>query len=96
MTDRAFPRKEEPRAAALGYRNLDTVLDVLAKAVAPGPYLVGERFTAADIVLGSGLRYGMMFKLLPERKAFTDYVARLVARPGLQRAQAKDKELSGK
>jgi glutathione S-transferase len=95
MTDRAFPRKEEPRASAIGYRGLDTVLDTLAKAVTPGPYLMGEQFTAADIVLGSGLRYGMMFKLIPERKAFTDYVARFAGRPALQRAEARDKELSG-
>ncbi|HET7847703.1 MAG TPA: glutathione S-transferase family protein [Pseudolabrys sp.] len=96
MTDRAFPRKEEPRAAALGYRNLDTVLDVLEKAVAPGPFLLGERFTAADVVLGSGLRYGTMFKLIPERKPFGAYIERLTARPALKRAEAKDRELSGK
>ncbi len=94
MTDRAFPRKEEPRATALGYRNLDTVLDALEPAVTPGPFLLGERFTAADVVLGSGLRYGMMFKLIPERKSFGGYVARLAARAALQRAEAKDKELS--
>ncbi|HVV63600.1 MAG TPA: glutathione S-transferase family protein [Pseudolabrys sp.] len=95
MTDRAFPRKEPPRATAIGYRDLDTVLVILEKAVTPGPYLMGEQFTAADIVLGSGLRYGMMFKLVPERKSFSDYVARLAGRPALQRAEAKDKELSG-
>jgi glutathione S-transferase len=94
MTDRAFPRKEAPRASAVGWRDFDTVLDIVAKALAPGPYLMGEAFTAADVVIGSGLRYGMMFKLIPERKEFADYVARLTARPAAQRAAAKDKELS--
>jgi len=42
------------------------------------------------------LRYGMMFKLVPERKEFTDYVARIGARPAAQRAEAKDKELGAK
>ena len=50
----------------LGYGDFDTVMDVVAKAVAKGPYLMGEQFTAADVVIGSGLRWGMMFKLLPE------------------------------
>jgi glutathione S-transferase len=92
--DRAFPRKEEARRAALGYGDYDTVVDVLAKAVAKGPYLMGEQFTAADVVIGSGIRFGMMFKLLPERPEFTAYVARFAQRPALQRAEAKDKELA--
>ena len=94
MTDRAFPRKEDPRAAALGWRDFDTVLDIVSKQLAKGPYLLGEPFTAADVVIGSGLRYGMMFKLIPERKEFLDYVARIAERPAAQRAAAKDKELS--
>jgi glutathione S-transferase len=70
------------------------VMDVAAKAVAKGPYLMGEQFTAADVVVGSTLRWGMMFKLLPERPEFTAYTGRLVARPALQRAEARDKELA--
>jgi len=94
MTDRAFPRKEEARRAMLGYGDFDTVMDVVAKAVAPGPYLIGERFTAADVIVGATLRWGMMFKLIPERPEFTAYTARLAARPALQRSEAKDKELA--
>ena len=94
IMDRAFPRKEEARRAALGYGDFDTVIDVVAKAVSKGPYLVGDQFTAADVVIGSGLRWGMMFKLLPERPEFTAYVGRLAQRPALQRADDKDKELA--
>jgi glutathione S-transferase len=36
----------------------------------------------------------MMFKLVPERPEFTAYTSRLAARPALQRAEAKDKELA--
>jgi glutathione S-transferase len=96
MTDRAFPRKEAPRAAALGWRDFDIVLDIVAKPLAKGPFLMGEQFTAADVVIGSGLRYGMMFKMIPERKEFTDYVARFAARPAAQRAETKDKEFAAK
>ena len=94
MMDRAFPRKEEARRGALGYGDFDTVMDVVAKAVSNGPYLMGDQFTAADVVIGSGLRFGMMFKLLPERTEFTAYTGRLAQRPALQRSDAKDKELA--
>jgi glutathione S-transferase len=55
---------------------------------------MGEQFTAADVVIGSGLRYGMAFKLIPERKEFVDYVARLASRPAALGAVEKDKQLS--
>ena len=94
IMDRAYPRKEAAPRGALGYGEYDVVLDVLTKAVAKGPYLMGEQFTAADVVIGSGLRWGMLFKLLPEQPEFTAYTARLAERPALKRAEAKDKELA--
>lgn len=94
MMDRRFPRQESPPPAAIGYRDLDTLLDVVAKALKPGPYLMGEQFTAADVVTGSGLRWGMMFKMIPERPEIVDYVGRLSQRPAMLRAQAKDKEMA--
>jgi glutathione S-transferase len=94
ITDRAAPRAEAPRRGMLGYGDFDTVMDVLAKGVTPGPYLMGEHFTAADVVTGSTLRWGMMFKLIPERPEFTAYVGDLLRRPALQRAIALDQELA--
>jgi len=94
IMDRAYPRKEAAPRSALGYGEYDVVLDILTKAVAKGPYLMGEQFTAADVVIGSGLRWGMLFKLLPERPEFTAYTARLAERPALKRAEAKDKDLA--
>ena len=80
--------------SALGYGSYDMVLDVVANAVGKTPYLIGEQFTAADVVIGSGLRWGMGFKLLPQRPEFVAYVDRLAKRPALQRSEAKDKELA--
>jgi len=94
ITDRAFPRKEEPRRGMLGYGDFDTVMAVVAAAVEPGPYLMGEQFTAADVVLGSTLRWGMMFGILPKRPEFVAYVGRLEERPTLKRAIALDQELA--
>ncbi len=94
VIDRAAPRKEEARRAMLGYGDFDTTMNVIAKAVEKGPWLMGEQFTAADVVIGSQIRWGMIFKMLPERKEFSDYAARIAARPAAQGAAEKDKELS--
>jgi glutathione S-transferase len=94
VTDKAFKRAEAPPRGTLGYGDYDTVMSVLADGVRAGPYLLGEHFTAADVVIGSGLRWGMAFKLIPERPEFVAYTARLAARPALKRAQAKDAELT--
>jgi glutathione S-transferase len=94
VIDRAAPRKEPARRGMLGYGDFDTVMNVVAKAVASGPWLMGEQFTAADVIVGANLRFGMMFKMIPERKEFSDYAARIAARPAAQRAEAKDKELA--
>ncbi len=94
ILDRAFPRAAEAPRAALGYGDFDTAMTVVADAVTPGPFLLGAQFTAADVVVGSNLRWGTFFKLIPERKEFTDYIARLGERPAQQRATAKDAELA--
>jgi glutathione S-transferase len=64
----------------------DTVIDNLAGAVRCGPYLLGKQFTAADVVLGSMVRFCVNNKLFPARPEFTAYIACLESRPALQRA----------
>jgi glutathione S-transferase len=94
IIDRMFKREGGPQGA-LGWGDFDTVIDVLANALERGPYLLGDQFTAADVVIGSGLNWGMaMTKVVPERPEFVAYVARITARPAAQRAYAKDQELS--
>jgi glutathione S-transferase len=65
-------------------------------AAAAQPHLLGKQFTAADVVIGSGLRWGVKFGLLPERGEFTTYIARLDARPAYARAAAHDARLQKK
>ena len=96
VIDRAAPRKEEARRGMLGYGDFDSVMNVVAQAVAKGPWLMGEQFTAADVIIGAQIRWGMMFKMIPPRQEFLDYAARIAARPAAQRAEAKDKELGAK
>ena len=95
ITDKAMQRDQVPRSTA-GWADYDTVVEVLRGAVAKGPYLLGEQFTAADVVIGSGIRWGLMFKMLPELPEFTTYTQRLAERPALQRQIAKDQALAQK
>jgi len=94
IMDRAFKRAEAPPRQAIGYGDYDTTMDVVAGAVTPGPFLMGDRFTAADVVMGAAVRYGMAFRLVPERKEFVDYVARFSDRPAAKRAAARDEEIA--
>jgi glutathione S-transferase len=93
MIDTMGDRAPAPRQAA-GWGDLDSVAGALRNALAGNDYLTASRFTAADVIIGSTLRWGLMFKLLPEHPEFRSYVERLEQRPALQRAVAKDKELS--
>jgi glutathione S-transferase len=93
MIDKALGRPPAPRSTA-GWADYDTVIDVLRNGVSGREFLLGEQFSAADVVIGSGLRWGMQFKLLPELPEFTTYVGRLKARPAMQRQLAKDEELA--
>ncbi|HEY8030991.1 MAG TPA: glutathione S-transferase family protein [Methylocella sp.] len=77
------------RPEAAGFGDFDRVFDVLEAAVAAGPWLLGERFSAADVMIGLDLHFGIdIFKLVPSRPVLRVYVDRCLARPALQRAKA--------
>ncbi|MFI5016018.1 MAG: glutathione S-transferase family protein [Hyphomicrobiales bacterium] len=91
LIDRMLKREGAQRSM-VGWGDFDSVVAVLRDAVSRTPYLMGDRFTAADVIIGSGLRWGMMFKGLPELPEFTAYAKRLEERPALKRANAKEAE----
>lgn len=75
----------------VGYGSFERTVDTLEHAAASAaPWLTGERFTAVDVYAGAQIIWGQLFKSLPQRPAFTDYIARLQARPAWQRANALD------
>ncbi len=83
------------KAGMVGYGSFERMADTLEKAAAgAAPWLLGERFSAADVYLGSQVLWGTMFKTLPEREAFAGYGERLRARPAWQRAAALDDALA--
>ncbi|HEY4986487.1 MAG TPA: glutathione S-transferase family protein [Bradyrhizobium sp.] len=81
--------KIEMNPVAAGWGDAQRVFDVLDAALTTGPWLLGETFSAADILIGSGLNFAVrMFKMVPSRPSFERYVDACSARPAFQRASA--------
>ena len=81
------------RPGSAGFGTYEEMLETLEAAIGDGPWLLGERFTMADVVLGGTVRFMLTFKMLEPRPAFTAYVDRLNARPASQRANAVNAEV---
>src|SRR3546814_8693058 len=78
----------------LGYGSYDLAVDVLEQAVSRHDYIAGDRFSAADVYVGSQVGWGVQFGTLPKRDAFTAYVGRLMASEAYARANEKDDALA--
>lgn len=78
----------------VGYDRLETVLDVVEKAVEEAPYLAGNEFTAVDVYAGSQIGWGMQFGSFEPRKSFEDYWARISSREAKLRADEIDNGLA--
>lgn len=81
------------RSAMAGYGDFATTMDVLEGAVAAREYVAGDRFTAADVYLGSQIGWGLMFGWLEKRPAFEAYWSGLAERPAYLRAKEIDDAL---
>ena len=77
----------------VGYGDADLVTTTLEQAVTAHPFIAGDRFTAADVYVGSMVGWGTMFGSLPKRPAFEDYLARVNAREAAVRAREIDDRL---
>jgi glutathione S-transferase len=75
------------------YGDYDTVMQTLRAQLAQGPWLLGDRFTAADVLWGAALGWMLMFKLAPEWPEFVEYARRFEARPAVARTREKEAEL---
>ena len=92
LVDRAQQHVTPPAMAPYG--DYDTVLATLIGQLDKGPYLLGERFSAADVLWGTALAWTTAFKLVPELPVVVAYIARMAGRPAALRARAKDAALA--
>ena len=93
VIDRAMERAAAPRMMS-AYGDFDTVLAQVVAALTPGPWILGERFSAADVLWGSALGWTVGFKLVPEEPAIMAYLARFRAREAYRTTTADDARLA--
>lgn len=93
LADRALQRAPLPRATS-PYGDFDTMFATLNQQLARGPYLLGTRYSAADVLWAGALRWTTGFKLVPATPEITAYLERVAMRPAFQRARAEDAKLA--
>jgi glutathione S-transferase len=75
------------------YGTYDLVVETLAAQVRKGPFLLGERFSAVDVLWGSALGWLTAFKLIPELPEIMAYLGRYTDRPSVTRVNAYNAKL---
>ena len=87
--------KREPGPLAMTpYGDYDTMLQTLAGQLRAGPYLLGETFTAADILWGTALRWMVVFGLLESTPEIASFVERMALRESVHRVGKSDHEIA--
>jgi len=82
------------KASAAGWGNYDDAVNAIEAAIGDRPYLLGEKFTMADILFGGTVRFMLRFKMLEARPSFVAYADRLSQRPASRKAEARNAEIA--
>ena len=93
VVDRALQR-DPGRAGMSPYGDFTTTLQVLEAQLDAGPFMLGGRFTAADVLWGTALAWVTGFGIVPKTPVLDAYIARVAARPAMARAAAQDHDLA--
>ena len=93
LVDLAQKREQAP-AQMSPYGDFDTMFKTLTDHLAKGPYILGEKYSVADILWGTALNWMTKFKLLPTLPVIQAYVDRANARPVVAKVREKDEALA--
>ena len=93
VIDKMMERESAP-ASTSPYGDYDTMLGVLTRQLSRGPYMLGGRFSALDVLWGTALDWTTALKLVPELPEISAYIARIKERPATVSAMAKDAALA--
>lgn len=93
VVDRALKREPAPQGMA-PYGDYDTMLKTLTDQLARGPWILGERFSAADVLWGAALAWTTMFGIVTVTPVIQAYIERANARPAALRVRARDAEMA--
>jgi glutathione S-transferase len=89
-----FMKREPAPQTQSPYSDYESMLGALETQLAKGPYLLGERMTAADILWGVAFSWTMTFGIVPRKDVFVAYAERITSRPVFQRITAGDAEMA--
>jgi glutathione S-transferase len=96
VLEKNVPRTPALPSRALGFGSFDDTVHALEGAVHPGPFILGERFSMADVLLAAQLGYSIMVKWMEPRPAFKAYLERCEARPAAKRINEQGMEYIAK
>jgi glutathione S-transferase len=93
LVDRALKREDPPHSMS-PYGTFDTVMENMRAQLAKGPYVLGEQMTAVDVMWAMGLRWGMMFGIVPEFDEFKAYTESYFQRPAVTKVLQEDQHMA--
>jgi glutathione S-transferase len=94
ITSRALKFEPTPEQQPMaGWGSFDRTMDALEQHLSRRDYVCGDRFTMADVYVGSTVDWGLTFGIVPPREAFVAYAERIQARPQYKEAKAVDNKL---
>lgn len=85
----AFMKTDVPRGTA-GWVKTDEVMELVNATLSKGPYILGEKFSAADVLIATTFKMFMGSPLLAKTDLLEAYVNRVTSRPAYARGMAKD------
>jgi glutathione S-transferase len=86
---------ENDKKVFVGYGCFDDVIATLDKKLSEDEYVLGDKFSAADIYLGSSVHYGLQFNTLPDLPSFVRYAQQISSREAYVRSDEIDNKLLG-
>lgn len=87
------PGDDPQKQGMAGFGSYERTVDALETMLTGRDFVCGERFTMADVYVGSQVDWGLQFKSLPQRDVFAAYAERLRAREAYKAAKTIDMEL---
>lgn len=85
----AYMKWDIPRGTA-SWVKTDEVMEFVNATLAKGPYLLGEKFSAVDILIGTTFKMFLGTPFLEKTELLEGYVSRIISRPAYARAQARE------
>lgn len=93
VVDKALQREAPPYSMS-PYGGFDTVMAAISQQLAEGPWFLGQKFTALDILWGASLGWMIQFEIIPVSRSIQRFVAAVNARPSVQKIRDDDARIS--